>query len=126
MVHKFLDKHSDSFYFVFRVIVGIVFLLHGIMKVKFWMAGQLPVGSLMFFAMIIEVIGGVLIILGLFTRYTACVAAIEMIVAYTTVHLASGKGINPLANGGEAAVLFFAIFLVLAAFGARKWAIDKK
>ena len=78
--------------------------------------------SLMGLAMIIEVLGGALIVLGLFTRYVAGIAAIEMIFAFFMAHYP--KGINPLANGGEASVLFFAAFLVLYAFGSRGYALD--
>ncbi len=122
MVKKFAEKNSDYFYFVFRVIIGLLFLLHGFMKISMMQQGKLPLMSLMGLAMIIEVIGGAMLILGLFTRYVASISAIEMIVAFFMVHYP--KGINPLANGGELAVLFFAAFLVLIAFGSRKFALD--
>ena len=124
MVNNFFNKNSDYFYFVFRVLVGLVFLLHGVMKVQMMMGGSLTVMSLIGLAMVIEIVGGAFIILGLFTRYTAIISAIEMIFAYFMVH-ASG-GLSPITNNGEPAVLFFASFLVLMAFGARKWGIDKK
>jgi putative oxidoreductase len=80
--------------------------------------------SLMGLAMIIEVVGGALIILGLFTRTTAAIAAVEMLFAYFMAHASNGW--SPLANKGEPALLFFASFLVLLAFGARKYAVDNK
>ena len=121
-MNKFLDKNQDYFYFVFRVVVGLLFFLHGWMKLQMVLGGQIALGSLMFFAMLIEVIGGAFILLGLFTKYTASISALEMIVAYFKAH--APNGVSPLANHGEPAVLFFAAFLVLATFGARKWAID--
>lgn len=123
MEKHFFEKNADYFYFVFRVIVGIVFLLHGWMKVSAIMAGSMDAMTLMGLAALIEVVGGIFIILGLFTRWTALVAAVEMVVAYFMVHAAGG--LSPLANQGEPAVLFFAAFLVLIAFGARTWAIDR-
>jgi|SRR3989344_4784970 len=123
MIKKFAEKNSDYFYFVFRVLIGLLFLLHGIMKIPMIQQGKLPLMGLMGLAMIIEVLGGAMIILGLFTRYVASISAIEMIAAFFIAHYP--KGINPLANGGESAVLFFAAFLVLIVFGSRKFALDK-
>ena len=116
----FVSKHSDYFYLVFRVIIGGIFLLHGIQKMPGIFNGSTD--GLMFFAGIIETIGGIIIILGLLTRYVAAVTAIEMLVAYFMVHLP--MGLSPLMNKGEPALLFFAAFLVLIAFGAGKYSID--
>lgn len=121
-MNKFLDENKGYFYFVFRVIVGLLFFLHGLMKVNAMMAGNIAPGSLMFFAMIIEIVAGVLIVLGLFTRYAAGISALEMLVAYFKAH--APQAVSPLANKGEPALLFFAAFLVLVAYGAGKWAID--
>ena len=73
---------------------------------------------------LIEVIVGVLIVFGLWTRLVALVGVIEMLVAWFAVHAAKGVW-NPLQNGGEAAVLYFAAFLVLFSYGAGKWSLDK-
>jgi len=117
-MNKFFDKHGDYFYVVFRVIVGFVFLLHGVAKV-----GNAELLSLMWFAMLIEIVAGAFVILGLFTRISAVVAALEMAYAFLFVHVASG-GWNPLSNNGEAALLYFAAFLAIIAFGARCCSID--
>lgn len=122
MIKKFLDKKSDYFYFVFRVVIGLLFLLHGIQKTPNVMNGSVSLFSLIGIAAVIEVIGGVMIIVGLLTRYVALVAAVEMLVAYFKVHFPGG--INPLVNKGEAALLFFAAFLVIMAFGPKKFALD--
>ncbi|HVY01607.1 MAG TPA: DoxX family protein [Candidatus Nanoarchaeia archaeon] len=115
---KFFDKNGDYFYFAFRVIVGVLFILHGWMKLGMFKADPI---SLMALAFLIEVIGGLFIVVGAFVRCTAVIAGIEMIFAYFMAH--AGTALSPLANKGEPAVLFFAAFLVLAAFGARKWAL---
>lgn len=127
MTKKFLMNNQDSFYSVFRIIVGIVFLLHGWMKVANYMNGNMALSmnfiSILFgLATVIEVVGGVFLILGFKVRQTAALAAVEMFVAFLIMHLPNG--VNPLANGGEAAVLFFAAFLVLAGHGAGKWSVD--
>ncbi len=122
MLKNFFEKNSDYFFFVFRVLVGLLFLLHGWMKVPGIMDGSIAFGSLFFFAGIIEVFGGIMLIIGLFTRAVAFITAIEMVIALFVAHFPSG--INPLKNQGEPAVLFFAAFLVLMAQGARKWSAD--
>jgi putative oxidoreductase len=124
---KLLEKNQDIPYFVFRVLVGLIFLLHGIMKVQMYSAGKLEIMSLMGLAMILELVIGVLIIIGLFTRYASIIGAVEMLVAYFMAHI-SKEGVlvlNLLKNGGEPALLFFAAFLVLLGFGARIWSLDK-
>ncbi|HLF53941.1 MAG TPA: DoxX family protein [Candidatus Nanoarchaeia archaeon] len=120
MFKKFVKKNSEYFYFVFRILIGLMFFLHGFAKVQ---SGVFSGPSiLMVAASSIELVVGLLILLGLFIRYAAFVGAIEMVVAYFMAH--SPNGLSPLANRGEAAVLFFAAFLVLIAYGAKKWALD--
>ena len=123
MKSNFFENNADYFYVAFRVIIGIIFLLHGIMKISSISSGNLELMSLMGLAMIIETLGGIFLIIGLFTRTVAGISALEMLYAYGMVHVKSG-GLNPLGNNGEPAALFFAAFLVLLAFGARKCAID--
>ncbi len=118
MLSKIGEKYGDILYFVSRLLVGLLFLLHGLMK----FTGAQPPAGMFLWAGIIEVIVGPAIILGLFTRLAALIGAVEMLVAYLTVHIKSG--LSPLANGGELAVLFFVFFLVLLIYGARKWGID--
>ena len=119
MLSKIGEKYGDLLYFVSRVLVGLLFLLHGVQK---FTGGQPPTG-LFLWAGIFEVLIGPAIILGLFTRLAALLGAIEMAVAYFMVH--APQGANPLANKGEAAILNFTIFLVLLIYGARKWSIDE-
>ena len=118
---NFLEKNAEYFYLVFRVIIGIIFLLHGIQKLPGILNGSTALASLFGLAGVIEVIGGVLIILGLFARYVTLVTSVEMLVAYFTVHIPGG--LNPLANQGEAALLFFASFLVILAYGPGKYSL---
>jgi putative oxidoreductase len=123
---KFTENKSESFYVVFRVIVGIVFFLHGWMKLQGINSGSIELMSLMGLAMFIEIIGGLLIVLGLFTRTTATIVALEMAYAFLGTHAKWTLNLNPLANKGEAALLFFAIALALIAKGAGKYSIDNK
>lgn len=122
MIKNFLKQNSDYFYLAFRIIIGILFLLHGLQKIPGVLQGSIPFFSLLGLAGIIETIAGPMIILGLFTRYVASLTAIEMAVALFTMHFPTG--INPLYNNGEPALLFFAAFLVLIAYGSGKYSID--
>ena len=78
---------------------------------------------LMLAAAIIEFGGGILILLGLLTRFAAFIASGEMAVAYFMVH--QPRGILPIQNGGEAAVLYCFAFLYIACHGAGKFAAEK-
>jgi len=115
---KCVQKYGDYLYVVFRAIVGLLFFLHGWSK----FAGGYAQG-LMLAAGIIEVVAGIGIFFGLFTRGLASISAIEMAVAFFMAHVPNGW--NPLANGGEPAVLFFAAFLVLSVYGNKKWSLEK-
>jgi len=122
---KYVNK--DYFYFVFRVFVGLLFLQHGLQKL-FGMFGGIggqpaPLFSQFGLAGIIEFLGGLAIAFGLFTRLAAFIAAIEMIVGYFMVHVP--QGLIPFVNQGELALLYFASFLAIMAFGARKWSLEK-
>ena len=124
MTVKFFAKHNDKLYFVFRVLVGLLFLLHGLQKWSNFSDGKLQLMSLFGLAMIIEIVVGLMFIFGLLTRWVALVSAVQMAVAYFYAH--ASNGLSPLANKGEPAALFFAAFLVLLGYGAGKWAIDNK
>ena len=125
-----LQPYSAQFYFVFRVLVGLLFLQHGLQKV-FGMFGGIGGGSLisgglpplMILAGIIEFAGGLAIIFGLFARPAALIAALEMIVAYFIVHAPQGP--VPLLNQGELVILYVAAFMVILAQGAGKLSLEK-
>jgi putative oxidoreductase len=103
---------------VFRVIFGLLFLCHGLSKLIGWPAPHaVPVGEWpAYYAGWIELVTGVLITAGLFTRLAAFTACGEMAVAYVTVHLP--HGFWPIINHGETAVAYcFAFFLLIFAGG---------
>ncbi len=75
------------------------------------------------FAGILELVGGVLLIIGLFTRCTAFVLSGMCAVAYFWGH--AGRGFFPLLNGGELAALYAFVFLYLAAAGGGAWSVDR-
>jgi putative oxidoreductase len=114
---------ATSLYFVFRVLVGFLFLLHGGQKLFGWFGGIGELNNMMMAAGMIEFVGGLFILLGLFTSFVALITAVEIAVAYFIVHLP--QGVLPIANGGEPAALFFLAFLVLIGYGAGKWSLER-
>jgi len=124
MLNKLVKGYESYFYFVFRVFVGLLFMQHGSMKLFGWFGGN-PANLLSLFGLagVIEFFGGLAIVLGLLTNWVALVSALEMAVAYFMSHFS--KGWVPIQNGGELALLFFAAFLVMIAYGSGKWSLDE-
>ena len=108
-----------------RVVSGLLFAQHGAQKLFGMFGGQQVESwmSLMGVAGMLEFFGGILIILGLFTRVVAFLLSGEMAAAYFMAHFP--QGFWPIANQGEAAVLFCFIFLFFAAHGAGRWSLDE-
>ena len=122
----FLNRYSSQILGITRIIVGLLFLEHGLMKLVGFPAamGTPPLPPLMLAAGIIEVVGGGLVTLGLFSRFAAFICSGQMAVAYFIAHFP--RGIYPALNGGDGAILFCFIFLYLAAAGPGAFAINNK
>ena len=114
---------------VLRIVTAYLFLQHGtakllgVPKVEMFNAG-VPLFSMIGIAGLLEIVGGVLLLIGLFTRPTAFVLCGEMAFAYFIGHASQGNVLVPMLNGGEGAVLYCFIFLYLAVAGAGAWSID--
>ena len=111
---------------VLRIVTAYLFLLHGTSK---FFAFPIEMGSgspegLMLVAGILEIVGGILLVLGLFTRPAAFVLSGQMAVAYFMAQ-ASGNALFPIVNGGESAVLFCFVFFYIAAAGGGAWSLDR-
>ena len=115
MKNELIVTYRGYLYFVFRVLIGILFFMHGIQK----FSGSINIMSLMGLAGVIEILVGALVIIGILVRWASLLGAIEMLVAYFMVHFPAG--LNPLTNQGEPALLYFAAFLILMAYGSVKW-----
>jgi putative oxidoreductase len=127
-------SNLDSFYAtwtprvlsVLRIVTAFLFIAHGTQKLFNYPAspnGAVAINSMMGVAGILEVFGGFLLLLGLFTRPVAFLLSGQMAVAYFMVHVPSG--FLPLVNRGEAAVLYCFIFLFLAVAGGGEWSVDR-
>lgn len=121
---KSLAPHLLS---VMRMVVAFLFIQHGGQKLFDFpvpMPGPpLALFSQIWLAGLLEFGGGLLLLLGLFTRLTAFILAGEMAVAYFTAH--AGRGFWPLGNHGELAVCYCFVFLYLAAAGGGPWSLDR-
>lgn len=105
-----------------RIIVALGFIEHGTSKFFGLPPFPMPLNPLLYVAGTLELVGGALLLLGLFTRPVAFILSGQMAVAYFMAH--APKGFFPAANGGEAAMLYTFVFVYLAAAGAGPWSID--
>lgn len=111
---------------ILRIVSGLIFMEHGTQK---WLnfpplAKAAPQFlSLSGFGGVLELVGGVLLVLGLFTRPVAFILSGEMAIAYWMSH--APRGFFPVLNGGDAAILYCFIFLYLAAAGGGPWSLDR-
>jgi putative oxidoreductase len=124
-----LNRTIQITFFLFRVVIGFLFFEHGAMKLFGWFGGiggqpgaTVELISQMGLAGILECFGGIMIMLGLFTRPVAFILSGEMAVAYWQAH--APHGIWPIMNRGELAALYCFIFLFMAAFGGGDVSLD--
>lgn len=116
---------------ILRIGAGLLFMQHGLQKLFGLLGGfggtpgaTAPLMSLMGIAGVLELVGGLLLVLGLFVRPVALILTMEMIVAYIQSHLPNGG--FPIQNGGELALLYALVFLFLAARGAGPISVDAR
>jgi len=121
-----LSQWSPRALAVLRIVTALLFLEHATMKFFAFPAGMpgtengLP--PMMIAAGVIELVAGVLVALGLFTRWAALIASGEMAVAYWMAH--APQGFWPALNQGELAIMFCFVFLYLVFAGPGAWALD--
>lgn len=123
-MERLLGRYSPYLYALLRIVAGLLFMQHGLQKLFGWLGakGAVELMSQMGAAGIIEVVGGTLITIGLFTSPVAFIASGEMAFAYFMAH--APQGFWPIMNGGELAVLYCFVFLYFAAVGSGKWSVD--
>ena len=125
-MEKLLVNYAPQIYAILRIVFGFLFFCHGLQKVFGLFGGvdgaAAPLFSLFGVAGMIEIIGGLLVTLGLFTGTVAFILSGQMAVAYFIGHFPAG--IWPLENKGEEAVLYCFIFLYMATQGSGIWNLD--
>ncbi|MDD2582295.1 MAG: DoxX family protein [Desulfuromonadaceae bacterium] len=121
---RILSRYNLQGYALMRIIVGFLFLCHGAQKL-FGFPIAMPVHApafIIYGAGPIELIGGALVMIGLFTQWAAFIASGEMAVAYWMAH--GPKALLPIQNNGELAVLYCFIFLFISTQGSGEWSLD--
>ena len=122
------DRASDVMRGVLRIVAGLLFMQHGAQKLLGWFGGvggdggTVALFSQMGLAGVLELVGGLLIVIGLLTRPVAILLAVEMLWAYLQAHLP--RGAVPIQNGGELALLYAAIWAFFAAAGPGAASVD--
>lgn len=121
-----LSKYEPTLLSVLRIVAGLLFLEHGMQKIFHFppMIMAIPTNALpiIMAAGVIELVGGLLLVLGIFTRITAFICSGEMAIGYWLVHVPRG-GFFPAVNMGDGAILFCFVFLYIAAAGPGPYAL---
>jgi putative oxidoreductase len=120
------ERYAPQVYALFRIVAGFLFMFHGAQKILGLFGGMgggtAPMMSMPWFAGVIELVGGILVMVGLLTRIAAFICSGEMAAAYFMVH--QPQGALPIQNQGELAALYCFVFLYIAARGAGIWSAD--
>jgi len=126
MEFAWLSRWQPQLLALLRIMAALLFLEHGTAKLFHFPVPQPgvpnPLPAILMAAAVIEVIGGILLAFGLFTRLAAFLMAGEIAIGYFMMHFP--KGFWPIVNMGEAAILFCFIFLYIAAAGPGAWSVD--
>ena len=110
---------------ILRIVAALIFMVHGMMKLFGFPLSDRPqpeLFSLLGLAGVLEFFGGILLVLGLFTRPVAFVLSGEMAFAYWMAH--APQSVFPAVNAGDAAILYCFVFLYLAVAGGGAWSLD--
>jgi putative oxidoreductase len=122
-----LDRYTPYAIAALRIATALIFIPHGTQKLFGFPAppasGLPPLMSLFGVGAILELVGGILVLIGLWTRPVAFILAGEMAVAYWMFH--APRNLYPLLNGGDASILYCFVFLLLVFTGAGAWSIDR-
>lgn len=123
-----LSRYAPQALAVLRIVTALIFILHGTQKLFGFpppaQNGLPAMFTLFWFGAILEAFGGLLILIGLWTRPVAFILAGEMAYAYWMFH--APRGLYPTLNGGDAAILYCFVFLYLVFAGAGAFALDNR
>ena len=119
----FMRRYEDETYALLRIMAGLLFLWHGSQKL-FGFPKEVPEAPafILYVAGPIELVGGLLIAIGLFTRWAAFLCSGLMAAAYWMAH--GTKALFPIMNHGELSMIYCFVFLFIAARGSGIWSVD--
>jgi putative oxidoreductase len=118
------EKWSPQVLSIVRIVVAACFFEHGLQKYfGFPAAGPATMPTLLYVQGALEAVGGLLLLLGVYTRTVAFILAGDMAVAYFMVHFP--KSFFPVANGGDLAILYCFIFFYIVFVGGGPWSVDR-
>jgi putative oxidoreductase len=118
-----LEKGRPYILSVLRIVVALLFLEHGLQKYFGFPSAGPSMTPLLYVQGAIEIVGGVLLLVGAYTRVVAFILSGDMAVAYFMAHFP--RSFFPAMNAGDAAVLYCFIFLYLAFAGGGPWSVDR-
>ncbi len=127
-MERFIGRYSNQIYALMRIVIGATFSLHGAQKLLGFFGGQTPpLFSQFWVGGVIELVGGALVAIGLFAGYAAFLCSGMMAVAYLQFHWFGGQnpGIWPILNGGEKALMYAFVFLLIASRRADTWSLSR-
>jgi putative oxidoreductase len=125
---KWLERFSEGTYAWLRILSGFQFTFHGAQKVLgLFATSKPPIGSQIWLGGLIELLGGLAVLLGFQTRIAAFLCSGTMAVAYFQFHwrFRFGQAFFPTINEGELAVVYCFVFLYIACKGGGRWSLDK-
>ncbi len=129
MLTRFLEPKTDAVYTLVRIVAGLMFAFHGV-QILFGVLTPFrpPVGTELWFGGILELVTGIAIAAGAFTRWAAFLASGTMAVAYVQFHWRFDLGARffPAVNQGELALLYAVVFLFIACRGGGRWGLGRR
>jgi len=125
---KWLERYADYAYALLRIATGFMFAFHGVqITLGVFSQFQPPIGSQLWIGGIIELVGGLMVMLGFQTRVAAFFCSGTMAVAYIQYHwkFQLGSQLLPALNKGELSALYSFVFFLIACRGGIKWCLDR-
>jgi putative oxidoreductase len=118
-----LEKGRPYILSVLRIVVALLFMEHGLQKYFGFPSAGPPMRTLLYLQGVIEIVGGILLLIGAYTRVVAFILAGDMAVAFFIAHFP--RSFFPAVNGGDAAVLYCFVFFYIFFAGGGPWSLDR-